>query len=288
MAIPGLKPDLQIRGKVKTGETRTSSRTGREYPASTDYFLCPDDPEFARMFGDHPSRLVIEPAFATTEEFFSTGLEWWTKQSNGSNHLACYTKDGGDNPVALRSLGYLDGDEKKLDGDETVGNNRCRIACPFRDCVHLKNKDCKPMGRLTFYAVCPDGGQLGPYQLDTKSWNSVEALEGFLARYSHYSGEQFADTTFDLSVAFETQGDKKFPVLSMKESDLNVDTPADVQVADALLDLITDQTREGLARYLDATRPGWKEDQRYIDRIKEVGVDQAIETIIARERDVEL
>lgn len=292
MAIPGLKPDLQIRGKVKTGEVRVSQRTGREYPASTDYFLCPDDPEFAKAFGDKPSRLVIEPAFASAAEFFSTGLEWWTKQKNGSNHLACYTKDGGDSPKALRSEGYLDEDSVKV-GEEKVGSNRFRIVCPFRECVHLKNKDCKPMGRLTFYAVAGDE-RLGPYQLDTKSWNSVEALEGFLSRYVNYTGEQFSGATFALSVAFRTEGDQKFPVLSIEEIDLNVDTPADVQEADALVQLMkfhpdadvgtsTEERRAALATYLDETRPGWRDDQRYIDRIKEIGHDEAIRSIAKKE-----
>ena len=286
MAIPGLKPDLQIRGKVKTGEVRKSNRTGREYPASTDYFLCPDDPEFALTFGEKPQSLVIEPAFATPDEFFSTGLEWWTKQRNGSNFLACYTKDGGDSPVALRAMGYMEPDNKLVgDPDDRVGQNRCRIACPFRDCVHLKNKDCKPMGRLTFYAVAGDE-RLGPYQLDTKSWNSVEALEGFLA-----SVDQFGVASrFVLSVAFHTQGDQKFPVLSMEEyTDLDINTPADVQEADAVIALANDQERLGarqaLANYLDATRPGWRDEPALIERMKEIGAVQAVANILSEHLD---
>jgi len=281
MAIPGLKPELQIRGKIKTGEVRTSQRTGREYPASTDYFLCPDDPEFAQTFGAKPSSLTIE---LVGDEPWSSGMEWWTKSKSG-NTLACYTKDGGSEPKALRMEGYLDESDVKVSG-EKVGSNRFRIVCPFRECVHFKNKDCKPMGRLTFFVVAPDGAKLGPYQLDTKSWNSVENIEGFLASTK-------PDGPLTLSVAFRTQGDQKFPVLSIKEYDgVEVNTPADVESADALVQLAkaadSGEYREGLAAYLDATRPGWKDDPAYIERIKEVGPEQAVKTILSRELDAEL
>lgn len=271
MAIPGQKPDLQIRGKVKTGEKRVSSRTGREYPAATDYFLCPDDPEFAKTFGEKPSQLVIELA---GDDPWSSGLEWWTR-NKGGNHLACYTKDGSDKPKAFRSEGYMDEDSEKV-SEEKVGANRFQIVCPFRECVHFKNKDCKPMGRLTFYALSGEE-RVGPYQLDTKAWNSIENIERYLATSSF--------GLHVLSVAFQTEGDKKFPVLSIKEyENVDINTPADVGAADAILTLAAAADegayREGLAEYLNVTHPGWRDDQRYIDRIKEVGAEEAVKTIL--------
>jgi hypothetical protein len=280
MAIPGMKPKLEVRAKVKTGEVRTSSKSGRTYPASTDYFIC-EDAEFTRLCGDKPKSILIVPAFADPAEFFSTGMEWWVKQKSGQNHLACYTKDAGSDPVALRSLPYMDADDTKR--GEPVGNNRQPISCRFRECSHFQ-KDCKPMGRLTFYLhdEAVHATNSGPLELATKGWNSVEALSSFLSRFTTVSGR-----VFEVSVAFEQRGTDRFPLLSMKEANLNIDTDADIETADNIIVLAQKyergEFRAGLADYLDATNEGWRDKPEFIARIQEVGPEAAVKTILDRE-----
>lgn len=294
MAIPGQRPAEEIRGKVRIGVVKTSQSTGRTYPAAVDYFVS-DDAVFQRLYPGQPKTIRIVPAFDTAEEFFSTGMEWWTKQKDGKNFLACYTKDSGDNPVALRSRMYLDKDAKGETLNHIVGvessSGRFPIKCPFRDCSHFKkhgNKapDCRPMGRLTFNLAGEPMG-MPPLQIDTKSWNTIEEIEKVLKRAEDYAGA-LTGLVFDLSVEFKSQGDKKFPVLSIMEVEMEVNTQEDIAEADAILSLAVavenNEYRKGLAAYLDARRPGWRDDQAVIARIKEIGVQQAISNILDRAR----
>ena len=273
-------PDLVLAGKVRTGETRVSKTSGKSYPAATDYFLC-DDPAFHNAVGAKPSSIIITPAYATVEDFWSSGLEWWTKTKAGENKLACYAKgdliDG--KPVAHRVENLLDPDDVKL--GEKHGQQRFPIVCRVRECPRMGPKGCKPMGRLTFYLASGEG----PYRLDSKSWYSVENIEKCINGV-----DQFGKASqFELSVAFQTKGDNRFPVLSMKEFFVEVNTPAEATAADATITLMNSaaecQTETdwklALAAYLTATRPGWKQEQAYIDRIKEVGAEAAVKKIIA-------
>ena len=203
MAIPGSKPKIEASAKLRIGVKKVSDG-GREYPAAVDYFV-----------GDgvegKPSSLEVAFVHADVDDAFSTGLEWWIKGRSG-NVLACYTKDGGDDPVALRLDQMLD------EGQEAIGpprgQGRLPIACPARVCPHLKDKSCKPMGRLIFTVPF-----LGPtiYQLDTKSWNSIEKLTGAL-QVARASGPLNApERGFVLSVAIVQKGRDRFPVLSLEE-----------------------------------------------------------------------
>lgn len=282
MAIPGQRADQEIRGKVKTGELRKSERTGRTYPASVDYFIS-DDAEFQRLCPGKPQTIRIVPAFDSSEEFFATGMEWWTKQRNGQNHLACYTKDSGDAPVALRSEPYLD------EGLTIVGEKkgeRVPILCPFRGCSHFKKKgdkpaDCRPMGRLTFHLYGEAPG-LAPLRLDTKSWNSIEEIEKALKRRA---ANLLTELVFDLSVAYRTEGDSKFPVLSIQEADVKVNTMEEVEGVDHLLNLQREQddlgARVALANYLDSTRSGWRDDPAVVARIQAIGAPQVVANLLA-------
>lgn len=281
MAIPGLKPKLDVRAKVRIGETRQSSK-GRDYPAALDYFVSTDD-EFNRLY-DKPKVIRVVPAYDDPTEFFSTGLEWWIKDKNKKPLLACYTKDSGANPVALRMAGMLDEGQKPL-SDQIVGNGKLKIACPARECPHFKkhgNKppDCRPTARLTFFL---EGGRTdAALQLDTKSWNTIEAIEGALGGYSSVRGK-----VFELSVAMVKNGADRYPVISIREADVQINNDADVKKADLLVALTRSleggSARTGLANYLSATRPGWEEDERLIARIREVGPEQAVKTILERE-----
>lgn len=286
MAIPGTKPDYEVRAKVRIGK-KAQSRSGREIPTSVDYFIC-DDPDFARVVGEGQKELRIFLPFASGEDAFRTGLEWWQGQM-----LACYakgeTQDG--KPVALRKASMKKGGQTinllagaEVLSDETVGNDRRRIVCPVRDCPILKRKDCKPMGRLQFYidGISRDGGV---YQLDTKSWNSVENIEKTLRSYSDLRG-----IPFTLRVSFTVDGDNRFPELTLEAENMVVNDEKDVALADALIQLrkafergeLETEIRPRFAEALDLTAPGWRERQDVIDRIKAVGVVEAATKLLDR------
>lgn len=282
MAIPGSKPQLDIHAKVRIGETR-KSQGGKTYPAALDYFVS-ESPDFAELTGAKPKKLAIRFVHDTIEDAFSTGLEWWIKDKNKNPLLACYTKDGGANPVALRMEGMLDKGQAPLDDQVTKGG-RVRISCPARSCPHFqkhgnKPADCRPMGRLVFVI---DGDPLSRvWELDTKAWSSIEALTGTL-RLAQTQGP-LAGRLFELSVRMEKKGSDRFPVLSIREeSDVPVaiNDKKGVSVAEATIALgNSEKTKRDLAAYLDVARPDWRDNENYVKRIQEVGYEQAIKTIL--------
>lgn len=268
MAVPGMKAKVEIRAKVRIGEK--SGRGAR----SVDFFQS-TDPELADLFGSRPSTIRIRFPHASVEDAFSTGLEWWSKRkSDQKNQLACYTKGAEENGkvVALRMEAYAS------EGDEVLGPKRgvgrLPIACPSRECPIQKRGDCKPMGRLVFFL---DGGRTDQaLELDTKSWNSIESLEPALAAAGDLRGR-----VWDLTVQFQSKGNKRFPVLSIQEVSVEVNTPEDVEQVEGLLALeraieAGKPPREQLADALDVASPGWREKPEIIAKIKEVGVDAAI------------
>lgn len=292
MAIPGLRPSFDVRGKVRIGERKEkhTERGVREYPAALDYFICPDDGEFEVKLGQ-PKTLRIQLPFARPEENFTTGLEQWQGQM-----LVCYakgeTRQG--EPVAWRKRTM-----KKNGADvdlttgfrvigEEIGNGRVGVACAVRNCPILKKKDCKPMGRLQFWI---DGfpPEAGIFQIDTKSWNSIENIEGLLLSLGDPRGRWLT-----LGVRIEQQGRDKFPVLYMEAEPVECETTADVTLADRLADLrfaieqgkSDVEKKQRLAKALDVTNPGWRESQSFIDgmvkRFEESSVTECCEKLLAR------
>lgn len=285
MAIPGRELDkVDVRAKVRNGIKKNGK------PASVDHFVSEDE-EFKRLFPGEPKTIRILPAYADAERTFSTGLEWWRGKL-----LACYTKDGGSNPVALRvaemkssnaTLNFLDPDDEKR--GPLVGNGRQPITCKGDACRHFGqnagNKECRPMGRLTFFL---EGGRTDQaLQLDTKGWNSIENLAGTLAAAAR-SGSLIG-RVFELSVHFERKGTSRFPVLTIKEADTEINTPEDVEKAEAFLALhkalaSKDEPtiRLSLAEALNRTNPGWRDNPAFIERIKEIGVIDAAKGLLER------
>ena len=277
MAIPGHSTQYETRAKVRIGK-KMGAR-----PASVDHFLS-DDPELTNLFGAEPKQIRIRFPYQDANEAFSTGLEWWVKTNKGANQLACYTKgereEGKD--VALRLPPYVNPENETL-GETNSG--RVKIVCPNRACPIFKEKKCKPMGRLLFFL---DGGRTDKVlEIDTKSWNSIEKIEPVLQAAGDLRGR-----VWTLSVAFESKGNKRFPVLSIEEADVvQVNTESDVTRADSLLPLLAAATEEGvpgndeavrsaLAKALDITNPGWRDNEAFIARIKEVGVREAAKGLL--------
>lgn len=273
------KPSFPVRSKVRIGEKRQSQR-GSSYPVSVDYFVS-DDAEFARLCGDKPQAIRIRFVYSGIEDNFSTGLEWWVKgKGSGGNTLACYTKDG---EKALRLDRMVNEDDTRL--GEPIKSGRVPIACRFRDCPIFKRGDCKPMGRLIFQlADTADPGTV--LQLDTKSWNSIEALTAFLSTVGDPRGR-----VFELSVSFHSKGSSRFPVLSIQEADVIVNSPADADKADALVQLhkaVAERDsnpnglRPALAAALDHTNPGWRDQPAFAERIRSVGAYAAAQGLLER------
>lgn len=286
MAIPDHKPVEEVRAKVRIGV-----KTERGFPSSVDYFVC-DDPEFQRVVGEKKNELRVFLPFQHGDDNFPTGLEWWAGKM-----LVCYAKgdeiDG--KPVALRKATMRKGGQEvnlladaELLSDETVGQDRRKIVCPVRECALLKKKECKPMGRLQFYIDGCDK-RLGVFQIDTKSWNSIENVERTLRKYPDLRGVPFV-----LRVAMTQKGRDRFPELYLEE-EVVINNDSDVSLADALVQLQKSHDlavqvgdvggtgiKTSLADVLDLTNPGWRENQAFIDRIKEVGVVEAAKGVLKR------
>lgn len=286
MAIPGLRPTFEIKAKVRIGEKKKTRDGKKEFPSSVDYFIC-DDPEFQRVVGGESKQLRIYLPFQHAADNFSTGLEWWQGKL-----LACYSKgevEGG-KPVALRrasmekngqTVNLLAGAE--LISLEVVGQDRRKIVCPVRECPILKRKDCKPMGRLQFWIDGIDK-RPGVYQLDTKSWNSIENLEATLSQYPDLRGVPFV-----LRVEFTQRGRDRFPELYL-EAEVEIKTEADVVLADALVQLRGSLDREdaehvlkvAIVNVLEQTTPGWRDNDELIARLKDIGAAQAAKNLLDR------
>jgi len=271
MAIPGMQPKLDARAKVRIGE-----KNERNLPTSVDHFIC-DDEEFVRLCGDKPKAIRIEFPYSEAADNWGSGLEWWTKVKGGGSKLACYTKDAGDKPVAERMQSFFSEEKWEEVVGPMHGDNRLPIRCPARSCPQQESGVCKPMGRLLFFLS--GGRRDAPLQIDTKSWFSCEEIEKAMD-VAMRRKPNLVGRTFELSVAMKTKGTSRFPVLYLREIALEVNTPSDVELADALVTLGNNPTREGLATYLDLARPGWRDDSRYVDRIKEVGVEAAVKGIL--------
>ena len=271
MAIPGLQTKYEVRGKVRTGKKVNG------YPRSVDYFLS-DDPEFGALYNiSEPRSLRIVLPHAEVDENFSTGMEWWVKSKQAKKStLACYTKGDG---TAFRK-------DQMLDPDDTVvgpkmGQDRLPIVCRFRECPQFGH-NCKPMGRLIFFL---DGGATDQVlEHDTKSWNSIERLTAAL-NGARIKGP-LTGRVFHLSVAFQTKGANRFPVLSLKEVSVEVNTPEDARKADGLIamDKVADQPANvQLAVYLDTTRDDdWRNNEEFIALIRERGPEAVVATLKAR------
>lgn len=282
MAIPGLKAKYEVRGKVRIGEKRRS-QSNREYPAATDYFVSPD-PEFVareQLAGGKLRALRIVLPHAEVEDSFSTGLEWWVKSAAAKNStLACYTKGDG---VALRKEGMLDEGQEPI--GPAVGQGRLPIVCAFRDCpIFKRGKDgCKPMGRLIFFLE--DGATDRVLELDTKSWNSIERLTAALEG-ARIKGP-LTGRVFELSVAFESRGANRFPLLSIQEVNVQINSGAEVETAEALLAVERAlaggaDARNALIAGLDVQMPNWRERPEVVARLQELGAEAALESFKAR------
>jgi hypothetical protein len=271
-----MTPKITPTAKVRIGEKRESKK-GNQYPAAIDHFVCPG------ILDGKPSTIRIRLVHATVEEAFSNGLEWWVKTAKMTRGaLACYTKDGSSDPTAQRMEAYMTPDAEKR-SEAKVGTDRFLIKCPARQCPILKRGDCKPMGRLVFTL----DGRREVLQIDTKSWNSIELIEGALREAQKYGPLNAPDRAFDLTVRIEKKGGDTFPVMSLQEVAVNVGTEAGTAKADALVAINNGRAaglepRVILANALDFMLPGWREREDVIARIQEQGAAPSLDEMEKR------
>lgn len=81
--------NVDRRGKITTGIKKVSERTGKEYPATTDYFVIDDFTELKEVYGDKPKKLVIVFPTNTIEDFFDANMVLY-----GSNNQMIRKCDG--------------------------------------------------------------------------------------------------------------------------------------------------------------------------------------------------
>lgn len=279
MAIPGrnFESVVEVRGKVRHG-IKAANAKGVEYPKAVEYWVSQDAE--VEALGQVDTLRITFP-YATAEECFSSGLEWWK-----GSMLACYTKDGGPHPVALRIATLVDADDETR--GEPRGQNRQPITCRADACKHLganaKNKECRPMGRLVFFLA--GGREDEALQYDTKAWDTIRNIAKALTAAAKRGPLNAEGRVFELRVELVKKGRDTFPTCHLKEVEVPLTVEKNgVEKATALI-LIEGAgdkpAREVLAAVLDEIRPGWRQQESYVTRIKEVGAEAALKSIHAK------
>jgi len=131
-------------GKIRLGVKKISKKTGKEYPAETEYFVCPA--EVRKIYGDEPKELRIMFPINDPEVIFPQCYKWY----GTSMGLKCK----GDGVNALRL------NEQTMEMEERE--------CP---CEMLENNSCKQRASLIF--ILPNVAIGGVYQIDLSSYHSI-------------------------------------------------------------------------------------------------------------------
>lgn len=153
-------------GKIRLG-VKAVSKSGKEYPKETSFFVCPD--EVKKKFGEQPTRL---PVMLATEDDEQNYRQYYSVY--GSNQrLKCQ----GDGETA----------ERRNEKGEIE-----KMECPTPDhCEYAKanGKDGKPgcRSRFDLMVVLPDVSVGGVYQISTGSINSdIDIRSGILMARNLY------------------------------------------------------------------------------------------------------
>jgi len=130
-------------GKIRLGLKVVSSKTGREYPRETEYFIVP--PEVSKVYGERPTSLEVMFPINDPEVVFPQAYKWY----GGQKGLKCI----GNQEIALRFR------------EETQSMEE--IPCP---CEH-KDIECQKRGHLM--VILPRINMGGVYQIDIGSYHSI-------------------------------------------------------------------------------------------------------------------
>ena len=180
MPIKGLTTDRQEMlpriGKIRLGIKKKHSN-GREYPAATDYFVCP--PEVQAIYGAEPKELTIVLPTADPEVVAPT----WYKAYQLGRGLAC--KGDGETANRLIADGKASVDEAgrpqgplPTRDDEKV-DWHFGLRCPGRQCPDYEKGNCREM--MNFQFLMPDVEGYGVWQMDTGSYHGITGIYDSLA-----------------------------------------------------------------------------------------------------------
>lgn len=147
--IKGLsdKRRMPLIGKIRLGLKKKSSKTGAEYPAETEWFVCPE--EVQKVYGKEPKELEVMIPVNDLESVFPCSYVFY----GSSKGVKCR----GNGEMAYR----VNDETKEMD----------QVACP---CPLLDEKKCKQVGRLLF--MIPKVSVGGVFQITTSSFNSIVDL----------------------------------------------------------------------------------------------------------------
>jgi hypothetical protein len=160
MPIKGLTEQRRLPrlGKIRLG-VKKISKSNKEYPSATDYFVCPD--EVQAVYGKEPKALdVIIPV--EDEEIW---CNQYYRQYSSSRGLVCK----GDGVTCRRMIDTKTG---AIAGRETLTIDwREGLECLGKDCPDYKKKSCQEVMNLQFLLPKVEG--LGIWQIDTGSIHSI-------------------------------------------------------------------------------------------------------------------
>lgn len=160
MPIKGLSEQKRLprQGKIRLGIKKKNAK-GTEYPASTDYFVCPS--EVQAVYGEKPKKLdVIIPL--EDEEIWASQ---YYRQYSRSRGLVCK----GDGETCRRMLDKQTGDVAGRDTKEVVWQEGGE--CAGKNCPDYQGKACQEVMNLQF--LLPKVPGLGIWQIDTGSIHSI-------------------------------------------------------------------------------------------------------------------
>jgi len=195
-------------GKIRLGVKKVSSKTGKEYPSETSWFVCPA--EIKKFYGDEPKELNISFPMNDPEVIFPQSLKWY----GSSAGLKCR----GDGETALR----LNEETKLMEERE----------CP---CELLEEGKCKQSASLIF--MIPGIKIGGVYQIDLSSYHSIVDLNSGIDYARALLNGQIAFVPFKLRrVPRETHagGKKQIHYTLQLELDITKDDLAKLQKGERL------------------------------------------------------
>lgn len=160
MPIKGLSEQRRLPrlGKIRLGIKKKNAK-GVEYPAATDYFVCP--PEVKKIYGEKPKQFdVIIPL--DDEEIWANQ---YYRQYSRTRGLICK----GDGVTCRRMVDTKAGG---IAGRETTEITWTEgLPCAGKDCPDYQSKACQEVMNLQFLLPKVEG--LGVWQIDTGSINSI-------------------------------------------------------------------------------------------------------------------
>jgi hypothetical protein len=177
---------LKRAGIIRLGIKKTSARTGKEYPAATDYFVLRDAPDLIDIYGDKPTRLNVLLPFDEIDRNFPAWHQLWSAGGlvcQGNGELIDYAINPNTGEVLVRNgvaqiSNGLSGGVKITQGDP--------VACPGLDHSYGRCKNCRP--RALLIVIIPEMGRLAYYQVATGSIHNIINLTGQMRWYQECIG----------------------------------------------------------------------------------------------------